>query len=228
MKTCDRCKQNCEQGTVERYRSEHGKDPVLVQTLCIECSRDDDMAKYRQTGVLCNNVISAARFYMQDVEYRTGGADGGWVEWMRVESRMEQRGRIIQRMREQAHLAHEYRKIAGEYEAVQAAVKAFERNVWFSWLKTYWNDTRDRGHRLQIAGLEMLMWGCAGRVVMMLCDPVTDASVTAITDDSSDVPRMGIQGIDATAADALRLLKIASDNTSKLQKNIKTDNNVSM
>lgn len=228
MKTCDRCKQSCEQGTVESYRSEQGRYPVLIQILCIECSRDDDMAKYRQTGVLCNNVISAARFYMQDVEYRTGGADGGWIEWMRGESRMEQRGRIIQRMREQAHLAHEYRKIAGEYEAVHAAVKAFERNVWFSWLKTYWNDTHDRGHKSQIAGLDMLLWGCAGRVVTTLRDPVTDVSVTVITDDSSDVPYMNIKGIDATAIDALRLLKIASDNASELQKNIKPDAHITM
>jgi hypothetical protein len=131
-------------------------------------------------------------------------------------------------MREQAHLAHEYRKIAGEYEAVHAAVKAFERNVWFSWLKTYWNDTHDRGHKSQIAGLDMLLWGCAGRVVTTLRDPVTDVSVTVITDDSSDVPYMNIKGIDATAIDALRLLKIASDNASELQKNIKPDAHITM
>jgi hypothetical protein len=186
------------------------------------------MAKYRQTGVLCNNVISAARFYMQDVEYRTGGPGDEWVEWMKGPDRIDQRRAIIKRMREQANLAHEYRKIAEEYEAVHAAVKVFERNVWFSWLKTYWNDTRDRGHNSQIAGLEMLLWGCAGRVVMTLRDPVTDASVTVITDDSSDTPRMGIQGIDATAADALRLLKIASDNASELQKNIKPNAHITM
>ncbi len=226
MKNCDRCKRECERASVERWKAEDGKEPVLIQTLCTACSRDDDMAKYRATGVLCNNMISAAIFYMQDVRYRTGGPDGGWVEWMRGPDRAEQRGGIIRRMRECRNLADDYRKIAGEYETVQAAVKSFERNVWFAWLKTYWNDATSRGHKSTIAGLDVLLWGCAGRAVMTLQDPVTKDSVTVITDDSSDAACMGIQGIATTAANASCLLYLACSNSSELRKNFKTDDNV--
>lgn len=228
MKNCDRCKQGCDQGMVERWKTVDGQEPVLVQTLCISCRRDDDMAKYRKTGVLCNNVIGAANFYMQDVGCRTGGPDGGWVVWMKGPDRAEQRGQIIRRMREVANLAEEFRKISGEYESVMAAVKAFERNVWFPWMKTYWNDAVTRGHRSQIAGLDVLVWGCAGRVVITLQDPITNDSVTVITDESSDSSCMGIQGIDTTAPNAIRLLHFACDCTSDLKERIKADDKVGM
>lgn len=227
-KTCDRCKQNCERGWSERYKQEGDQPAALVETVCLDCDHDERMAEYRKTGVLSAKGQMAAALYMNDVGYQTGGADGGWVEWLRGADRAQQRVEIGRRVREKANFADDYRKIHAAGVDIQASVKMFERGVWFRWLKDYWHATRERGHEANISGLDLLLWGCAGRAVMTIRDPATKVSVTAITDDSSSAPCMGIQGIDATREDALRLLTLAYDRTEDLRVALRPDSSVKL
>lgn len=223
-----RCKQACGNGWSERWRGAEGQPPILVETVCLDCDHDERMAEYRRTGVLSSKIQTAAALYMNDLRYQTGGADGGWIEWMRGADRAGQRVEIGRRIRGKANFADDYRKILEAGEAVQAAVKVFERAVWFKWLKGYWHATRERGHAAQIPGLTVMLWGCAGRAMMTLLDPATKASVTVITDDSSSEPRMGTQGIDATREDALRLLALAYDYTDDLRAAMRPESAVKM
>ena len=180
-------------------------------------------AEYRKTGLMTTNVRTAAAIYMGDVGYQTGGADGGWIEWMRGPERAEQRVRISLRIRARAHHAADYRKIHAAGEDIYTAVKVFEQSVWFHWLKGYWNKTQARGHKASIDGLTLLVWGCAGRVMMTLRDPATKASVTVITDAFSNEPCMTAQGIEATREDALRLLAEARAHRGALRIAMKPD-----
>lgn len=227
-RACDRCKQDCDRGWSERWRSMDGQASKLIETICLNCDHDERMAEYRKIGVLSSKIQIAAALYMGDVGYQTGGADGGWIEWMRGADRAQQRVEIGRRIRAKANFADDYRKIHAAGIDIQAAVKMFERAVWFKWLKSYWNSTNERGHEAKIAGIDLLLWGCAGRAMMMLRDPVTKASVTVITDDSSNKPCMGTQGIDATREDALRLLTLAYDRSDALRAAMKSDTAVKM
>ena len=223
IKVCARCKQACERGSVHRWRCDDGQKPALYETLCPDCDHDEAMAEYRKTGLMTTNVRTAAAIYMGDVGYQTGGADGGWIEWMRGPERAEQRVRISLRIRARAHHAADYRKIHAAGEDIYTAVKVFEQSVWFHWLKGYWNKTQARGHKASIDGLTLLVWGCAGRVMMTLRDPATKASVTVITDAFSNEPCMTAQGIEATREDALRLLAEARAHRGALRIAMKPD-----
>jgi hypothetical protein len=212
----------------ERWRGAEGQPPILIETVCLNCDHDERMAEYRKTGVLSSKILMAAALYMNDLHYQTGGADGGWVEWMRGADRAQQRIEIGRRIRDKANFAADYRKIHEASKAVQAAVKMFERAVWFRWLKDYWHATRERGHEAKIPSLTMMLWGCAGRAMATISDPATKASVTVITDDSSSEPRMGTQSIDATREDALRLLALAYYHTDDLRLAMRPDSAVKL
>lgn len=227
-KTCDRCKQDCDRGWSERWKGMDNQPPTLAEAVCLDCDHDERMAEYRKTGILSSKIQIAAALYMGDVGYQTGGADGGWIEWMCGPDRAQQRIDISRRIRSKANYADDYRKIHAAGDDIQAAVKTFERAVWFKWLKDYWNATNERGHEAKIDGLDMLLWGCAGRAMMTLNDPAVKASVTVITDDSSTKPCMGTQGIDATREDALRLLAFAYDRSDALRAAMKSDSAVKM
>lgn len=226
-KTCDRCASDCSRGWSERWRGETAETAVLVETLCNACDLQDHVATYRSTGRLCNGVVLPAALYQQVCGYTTGGADGGWVEWMRGSDRAKQREDMLLEVEaKKARYGADYDKINAEVTGLCALVAAFEQVVWFSWLKRYYAGTNLRGHTAKVDAQTMLVWGCAGRLMVTLQQPDKAASITLICAEDSFTPTMGVQGYDCTEAQGRALLCAAIAQTEGLRAAIVPDNQV--
>ena len=104
--------------------------------------------------------------------------------------------------------------IAEASERVHAAVKAtLEPLVWFGGLAAIVRPAKLRGLKgaaeTAVGRVEMMTYSSAGRCLIQLDTP-TDR-VTCITAEDEDEPRMGVQGIDATADVAVSLLCAVSE-----------------
>jgi hypothetical protein len=104
--------------------------------------------------------------------------------------------------------------IAEASERVHAAVKAtLEPLVWFGGLAAIVRPAKLRGLKgaaeTAVGRVEMVTYSSAGRCLIQLDTP-TDR-VTCITAEDEDEPRMGVQGIDATADVAVSLLCAVSE-----------------
>ncbi len=224
--TCDRCGADCSRGWSERWRGETAQTMTRVEVVCLACDLAERMAEYRKTGRLNNKVVLPAALYRQTCSYMTGGADGGWIEWMRSSDRADQRLRIAEEVKEKRDLyGSDYDKINAEVASLNDLVACFERDVWFGWLKAYYAGTDLRGHSARVGDLTMLVWGCAGRLMATL--QRGDHSITLICDDSSDEHTMGVQGYDCTAEEGRALLADAVvDGGAALRTAIGPDNGV--
>lgn len=103
--------------------------------------------------------------------------------------------------------------IAEASERVHATVKAtLEPLVWFGGLASIVRPAKMRGLKgaaeTAVGRVEMLTYSSAGRCLIQLDTP-TDR-VTCITAEDEDEPRMGVQGVDATADAAVSLLCAAT------------------
>lgn len=104
--------------------------------------------------------------------------------------------------------------VAEASERVRLCLKSdFEPRVWFGGVQDIVRRSSAAGLRAEcdtaVGKVEMLVFSTAGRCLMQLDTPTS--RVTVIADETSPSPRSGIQGIDATEADAVALLTAASD-----------------
>lgn len=104
--------------------------------------------------------------------------------------------------------------VAEAHDRVHACMKAeFEPRVWFGGVQETVQRATRSGLKAEAATplgkVEMLVFSSAGRCLMQL-DTAT-ARVTVIADESSPDPRSGLQGIDATEAEATALLNAATE-----------------
>ena len=104
--------------------------------------------------------------------------------------------------------------IAEASERVTAFMKTvFEPLVWFGGVQELVKGSPSRGFKAEasteMGPVKMLVYTIAGRCLIQLETGIT--RVTVIADESSPEPRSGIQGINATEADAIRLLKVSTE-----------------
>jgi hypothetical protein len=93
-------------------------------------------------------------------------------------------------------------------DAIEAATKEFDRDVWYGGLREFLVASNDRGHSRHEGKFKILSYYMAGRYMFTLEDD--EASLTLITTDDPGV-RMGIQGVCATKGQALSLVGRALD-----------------
>jgi hypothetical protein len=106
-----------------------------------------------------------------------------------------------------------YLVIAKQVKDIHYIAKAtFEPRVWFGGLQKAVRATRERGLKTVVdaegGAVEMTTYCLAGRCMIQL--DRGDTRLTLITAEDEDEPRMGIQGIDATRAEALAMLSVVT------------------
>lgn len=183
-RTCDACARNCDGAYVE---TRDARTHALRRTLCNRCDTDARFGDYIATGRITTRLTT-------EVAIR-----GVHLERNRP-------GDIVAVYRPEL-----VRAIARTLDGIKAQVKAFERDVWFGDLQDFVRGQRVHGGRAQrpiasgLGEIAMLTYAMAGRAMITLEAP--GCSVTLITDEASARSCMGLQGIDATEAQALGLLE---------------------
>jgi len=94
-------------------------------------------------------------------------------------------------------------------EGLQQLTRKFEAEVWFHGLQKIIQDCDSSGMELKSGDLQILTLCTAGRVMLTLSNPAKDSISLITTDEDEDRPRMGIQGICATAEVATGLIEQA-------------------
>lgn len=192
---CGECKSKIKEGDLFTIIYEDDDSGKIKHLLCDNCEVDDHIQFYRDTG----NVGSKLSVDAALAHYHLKESDLGEDE-------------SLSRLRKDVqHFYKKYKKelleIHAGSEEIQKEITSFEAKHWVPYLKKYWNDTDQRGHAAKVGNIEVLMWGCAGRV--MLTVQRDKDSITMIFSDykESDDLRGGQQGIDAPQKVALEMLK---------------------
>ena len=112
------------------------------------------------------------------------------------------------------------RKVFDDMEEVKTHMKAFETKHWLPWIQKYYNESDDRGHKCSLKECDVLLWGCAGRVLITVKDKYPKGNpkskfggawISMIFDETSKEARGGIQGLCATKEEAIALLEAAME-----------------
>jgi len=215
LKRCDTCHKPTNGACVQHFRSQ-----CLVKVECLNCDRQSRMATYRKTKRLDNPIMLAAAFFVND--------EKSLLEpWMQDEWRAEQRADMRKRIAKEAEYAADYREVAAAEEEIHSAIKIMAREVWSKWLQSYYRKSTGRGHTATVNSIEMLVWGCAGRVVMTV-NGKQGEDLSVIFDETSEEPRAGRQGIHATKDQAIKLLELVTAGSADFQAAIKPSDSVSM
>jgi hypothetical protein len=193
QKTCGTCGRSI--GEQERHFVDTTTTPQKL--LCYRCGWDAIVERYLQTGILHPALTMQAALCETAREYGCGH----WHDDAKAVAA--------------AH-ADTFRAVARESKLVEDAMKRFELSHWFGFIQSYYHATTIRGHSSTHERFKAVLWGCAGRVLLTVKGnggdaAVKDAQVTMVFDEDSKMPRGGIQSIDGTAAQALELIRLASE-----------------
>jgi len=221
LKHCDTCHKPTNGACVQRFSfSKKQQDSHLIKVECLNCDQQSRMTAYRKTKRLDNQIMLAAAFFVND--------EKSLLEpWMQDEWRAEQRADMRKRIAKQAEYAADYREVAAAEEEIHRAIKIMAREVWSKWLQSYYRKSTGRGHAANVNGIEVLVWGCAGRVVMTI-NGKQGEDLSVIFDETSEEPRAGRQGIHATKDQAIKLLELVTAGSTDFQAAIKPSDSVSM
>jgi len=221
LKHCDTCRKPTNGMCVQHFRfSKRTQDSHLVKVECQDCDQQSRMIAYRKTKRLDNMIMLAAAFFVNDEKSLT-------EDWMQAEWRTEQRADIRRRIAKQAEYAADYREVVAAEEEIRCAIMKMATAVWSGWLQSYYRESNGRGHVAAVNVVEILVWGCAGRVVMTINGKAGE-DLSVIFDETSEEPRAGRQGIHATKDQAIKLLDFVTANSSDFQSAIKPSDSVSM
>jgi len=119
--------------------------------------------------------------------------------WMQGDDRREQRVSIRDRLAAQIEYASDFWEISAADEEIYGA----------------------------IANIEILVWGCAGRVVMTINGKDAE-DLSVIFDETSEEPRAGRQGIHATKEQALELLEFLTARSAEFKAAIQPKSSVGL
>lgn len=115
--------------------------------------------------------------------------------------------------------------IYAQSEEIRKCAKDWEYKIWLGQLQEFYRNTDIRGFRGDGEGFTVLLWGCAGRVLVTIQDALAfdnpdaefgGANITLIFDETSKEARGGVQSLCATKDEALALLKASSENFPKM------------
>lgn len=113
-------------------------------------------------------------------------------------------------------------------ERLRVLIRQFDNDVWFGGLQEYVRAAKVHGHSTLISTtLQALLYVMAGRVMITLAAS-SGESITLITDETSSVPCMGVQGIRATEEQAEGMLSAAITAWKSGVCQFKPDSDVSM
>lgn len=169
-----------------------GKDVI-----CDICNRCEYMDDYKEDGIINSKLMLdafMARFYFEE----------GDLNRLKVEIReyyMQNKTTLL--------------SIANDVEEIHQLTDRFEHKHWLPYLKKYWNGTDKRGHIAESKNNTIMMWGCAGRVLITAKEKHSDitmifADCEYTKEEERFLPggrqRGGIQGINATKKAAVNIM----------------------
>lgn len=182
---CTKCS-----GSLERGSTYVWKASVLVENLCHKCGSKHDLEEYRKNDKRLRSFLTTGNqmeLYHLDMKKSWDFYNRSFLEDLK--SRIE---------------------IQQSVDKIHDKIKEFESAVWFSGLQAIIKKSTTSGVSAsapKLNGFSVLTFCSAGRTMFTIEDK--DASVTTITEEDSSSPRMGLQGIDATEEQALKLLNSA-------------------
>jgi len=108
--------------------------------------------------------------------------------------------------------SHPWKPIWEDMQTLNALCAEFEAKVWSVWLQRYYQEAEKRGHSCTLDNLSMLVWGCAGRVMVTL-QPHTQEEegvecylTFIVAERGSGSATMGVRGVYGTLEQARGLV----------------------
>lgn len=191
---CGTCNKSIKDGDIFQIIYNDDNSGKIKQLICDNCEVDDRIQAYRDTKLVGTSLSSEAHM---------------------AQYYFEQDGDLTRLREEVRRFYKKYKKdlleIAEGTDKIKTLINEFEAKHWLPYLKKYWNDTNERGHETKVGDIKVMMWGCAGRV--LITAERNDQSITMIfTDEKSQItPNGGQQGIDATTANAALIVEALRD-----------------
>lgn len=220
--TCTECGAALKGGWVTLYQERAGE---IAQTgvLCLPCDEKRRIASYLSSRRLSTRLLTDAALWRIDVERLFGWGDKPPAAFLNDDP---ERRRLIRERLAEVDKGKEalYRELCVAQDALDQAIRLWDRAVWTHWLQRWHKESQVRGGSAQIGDFKMLSWACAGRVMVTLEE--RDSSVTLL--GYEDEGGCGLRGVDATLGEALRLLDYATRCSSALRGHQKTDEQVGM
>lgn len=194
---CNRCTRNLDD---KPYCTIFGDNDEVQEIICDICYRSEPLDEYKKDGIITTKIMmegSLAKFYFEE----------GDLSRLRPETReyyYQNKTPLL--------------KVANDVEEIMKLVDKFNEKHWITYLKQYWKNSSARGHIYNYMDNTVMMWGCAGRV--LITAETAAGSITMIFSDYDpakadeftkkccpETPRGGIQGIAATKETAIAILK---------------------
>ena len=221
LERCDTCHKPTQGACVQHFRySGKANDADLVKVECKSCDLRARVAEYRKSKQLDNTLMAASAFFVSDEKILK-------EPWMQGDDRREQRVSIRDRLAAQIEYASDFWEISAADEEIYGAIAKMAAVVWSGWLQRYYRDSPERGHSAVVGGIEILVWGCAGRVVMTINGKDAE-DLSVIFDETSEEPRAGRQGIHATKEQAVGLLEFLTTRSAEFKAAIQPKSSVGL
>jgi hypothetical protein len=172
---------------------------TIKEVICYTCNLVEYMDDYKKSDVITTKIMmegSMAKYYFEETD----------LSRLRSEIRefyMQNKVPLL--------------KVANDVVEIHKLVDEFEDKHWLPYIKKYWNDTDQRGHIAESKNCDVMMWGCAGRVLITAEEPRSSITMIfsdyVVTEEDIKLPyfmfkqRGGIQGITATKEKAIAIMK---------------------
>jgi hypothetical protein len=123
-------------------------------------------------------------------------------------------------------------QLADIKQRLDEAIEEFAEKVWGAWLKTYYREQEFRGLEANSGNVNLLVWGCAGRVMLSLRRRDYEDEALHVTligaDGKGDGERLGLQGINFHCEKAIQLVQDATKNGPSLESDIRPNDKIGM
>lgn len=192
---CKRCSTSCENG----YSATWNEDGSHQDEICFKCDKKERIERYAKDKVLSTRLMTESILHRNDDRW----------------------GRARQ-LKHDEWTIHQLQEISKSIDKIEFEVELFDREVWFGGLSKFVHEAKHSGYSAKFGKLfnknKFLSFTSAGRVIIQLEKPDgTFISLIQLDEDLNDsnirtdyglsVPKMGIQGILATANEAIELLQ---------------------
>lgn len=212
---CTRCKTPFENFSGHRIGVNIQKGGC-AEVICPACDEDEGIWEYKKTGEMTSRLVVQAVLAKCAFGYKDG----------------------LSNLRRTTAAFYEQQKetlleIAAKNDQITERAREWELKHWFGGLQKMYKDSPARGHSGHNRVCKVLLWGCAGRVMVTISDRYNKdnkkskfggAWISLIFDEDSPTARGGVQGYCATLEEALGLL----DASSKDLPALKPDKKVTM
>lgn len=197
---CNTCQASLENGFVYKYRGDE-----LIEAHCRECNDKTTFENYINTKRLSSHLVmdNSLNLYHTNMKKDWNFENDNFLEQLRTRC-----------------------EIAISVSKIQKKIKNFEKEVWFKGLQNTVRASTMKGVSAIINNFYVLTYTMCGRTMITIQDDT--ASVTLITDETSETSCAGLHGIDATEEKALSLIQMAIELFGDKHLTFKEDNVVSI